>query len=145
MTLKKILFAEDDNRDAELTIEAFSELNLANNVIRVKNGSEVLDYLNKKGIYKNREDGFPVVIILDLNMPILNGLETLKIIKNTPEFKNIPVVMLTSSKDEINLAKSYNMGVNAYVVKPIDFVDFMNAIKQLGMFWAILNNSPLNN
>ena len=134
--------AEDDQKDIDLTLAALEEINLANMIDVVKDGEEALDYLFKRGDYKNRDNGNPVVVLLDLKMPKVDGLEVLKQIKESDELRNIPVVMLTSSKMESDLVASYNLGVNAYVVKPVEFEDFMLAVKEVGSFWAILNETP---
>lgn len=137
--LKRILLAEDDQRDIELTLSAMEEINLANKVDVVKDGEEALDYLFKRAKYENRKSENPAVVMLDLKMPKIGGLEVLKKIKENKELHNIPVVILTSSKMESDLITSYNLGVNAYVVKPVEFENFVKAVKELGSFWAILN------
>lgn len=141
-SLKRILLAEDNIRDIELTLAAFEENHLANEVIVVRDGAEALDYLNKTGKYTERGDGFPAVVFLDLKMPKVDGLEVLRTMKNDHKLRTIPVVMLTSSREERDLIRSYEFGVNAYVVKPVDFDQFAQAIKQLGFFWAVLNELP---
>ncbi|MCH7524387.1 MAG: response regulator [Bacteroidetes bacterium] len=141
-SLKRILLAEDDQKDIELTLAALEEINLANKVDVVNNGEEALDYLFKRGTYKNRENGNPVVVLLDIKMPKIDGLEVIKQIKENDHLKSIPVVILTSSKMESDLITSYNLGVNAYVTKPVGFENFVKAIKELGSFWAILNEIP---
>ncbi len=140
--LKRILLVEDDERDIDLTLAAFAEINIANKIDIVRDGEEALDYLYKRANYKKRTSGNPVVILLDLKMPKVDGLEVLKQIKENDKLRNIPVVILTSSKMESDLIISYELGVNAYVVKPVDFDNFMTAIKELGSFWAILNETP---
>lgn len=140
--LKKILLAEDDQKDIELTLAALEEINIANNIDVVHDGEEALNYLFKRAEYKNRTNGNPVVILLDLKMPKVDGLEVLKQIKENDDFRNIPVVMLTSSKMESDLITSYDLGVNAYVVKPLVFEEFIKAVRDLGSFWAILNEPP---
>ncbi len=140
--LKGILLAEDNVRDVELTLDALGEHNLANEVVVVHDGAEALDYLYHRGRFKMRGDGNPAVILLDLKMPKVDGLEVLRTIKNDETLKMIPVVMLTSSREEQDLVESYKLGVNAYVVKPVSFHDFVEAVKQLGAFWAILNEPP---
>ena len=140
--LKTILFAEDNPNDVELTIEALKEINLANRVQVVRDGSEALDFLYKRGKYINRPGSNPVVILLDIKMPKIDGLQVLKIIKNDDNLKNIPVVILTSSREEKDLMNSYSMNTNAYVVKPVDFDQFSKAIKELGVFWALINEAP---
>ncbi|MBU0712655.1 response regulator [bacterium] len=140
--LARILLAEDDPKDVELTLEALDEYNLANNVAVVNDGQEALDYLYYKGKYKKRSNGNPVVVLLDLKMPKVDGLEVLKQIKTDPDLKTIPVVILTSSKMEKDLVESYNLGTNAYVVKPVAFHEFVDAVKGLGKFWALINEAP---
>lgn len=142
MEIKTVLLAEDNPRDAELTLEALRENNLANDIIWVQDGEMVLNYLLKEGEFVDRTPGLPAVVILDLKMPKMDGIETLAAIRSNEKLKSIPVVMLTSSQQEEDLVKSYNLGVNAYVVKPVDLADFMEAIKQLGMFWVVVNQSP---
>jgi CheY-like chemotaxis protein len=142
MKLKTILLAEDNKNDVDLTILALSESNLANNIEVVNDGVEVIEYLRSEGRFKGRVAGNPAVILLDLKMPRMDGIEVLKEIKNDPLLKLIPVVMVTSSREEQDLVQSYKLGVNAYVVKPVDFNRFIEAIKQLGAFWAVLNEIP---
>jgi len=139
---KSILLVEDNVEDVELTLEALSEYNLTNNVVVARDGAEALDYLYHRGVFKTRPPGNPAVILLDIKMPKVNGLEVLKIIKADEKMKTVPVVMLTSSREEPDLAESYKLGVNAYVVKPVNFQDFVKAVKQLGVFWALLNERP---
>lgn len=136
-----ILYAEDNPDDVELTIAAFKECNLKNRIDIVNDGQEVIDYLTYKGKYKNREKEKPNVILLDIKMPKLDGIQVLKIIKNDPDLRTIPVVMLTSSSMESDLMESYNLGVNAYVVKPVDFQVFIDTVKKIGFFWALLNRT----
>ena len=140
--LKRILLAEDDQRDIELTLAALEDINLANEIDVVRDGEEALDYLFERAKYKNRKNGNPVVVLLDLKMPKVDGLEVLKQIRKSDALCHIPVVILTSSKMESDLITSYNLGVNAYVVKPVEFEDFVKAVKELGSFWAILNEPP---
>ncbi len=140
--LKGILLAEDNVRDVELTLDALGEHNLANEVVVVHDGAEALDYLYHRGRFKMRGDGNPAVILLDLKMPKVDGLEVLRTVKNDETLKMIPVVMLTSSREEQDLVESYKLGVNAYVVKPVSFHDFVEAVKRLGAFWAVLNEPP---
>jgi CheY-like chemotaxis protein len=140
--LHSILLAEDNPNDVELTLAAFSEHNLANEVFVVSDGEEALDYLFRRGRFKDRPNGNPAVILLDLKMPKVDGLEVLRIIKQDEKLKNIPVVMLTSSREEPDLVRSYQFGVNAYVVKPVGFQSFMDAVKQIGVFWALFNEPP---
>ena len=140
--LKTILLAEDNPQDVELTIEALNMQNLANHVVAVNDGVEVMEYLNYEGRYKNRGKGNPVVLLLDIKMPRMDGIEVLKAIRSNEKLKMLPVVMITSSREEPDLKKCYDLGVNAYVVKPVDFKDFMDAVKHIGVFWAILNEKP---
>ncbi len=141
-TVKNILLAEDNAEDVELTLEALSEYNLANDVIVTRDGAEALDYLYQRGPFKMRTAGNPAVILLDIKMPKIDGLEVLRTIKRDEKLKTIPVVMLTSSREEPDLAESYQLGVNAYVVKPVNFQEFVKAVKQLRLFWTILNEPP---
>jgi CheY-like chemotaxis protein len=142
MKLKRILLAEDNPKDIELALEALDENNLANDVVVVRNGAEALDYLYRRGEFSTRPEGNPAVVLLDLKMPKVDGLEVLRRIKSDEQKKIVPVVMLTSSREEQDLVKSYQLGANAYVVKPIDFQQVVDAIKQLGLFWAVLNEVP---
>jgi len=142
--LKKILLVEDNPNDIELTLEALAEHNLANRVVVLNDGVQAMEYLHYEGPYKNRERETPAVILLDIKMPRMDGIEVLQQIKNNSELKTIPVVMLTSSREEPDLMKCYELGVNAYVVKPVNFKDFFAAVKQLGIFWAVLNELPNN-
>jgi two-component system, response regulator len=141
-TLKRILLAEDNKKDVELTLAALAEHRLANAVTVVRDGAEALDYLYRRGKFAGHSEGLPVVVLLDLKMPKVDGLEVLRQMKSNPQLKNIPVVMLTSSREEQDLVNSYNLGVNAYVVKPVDFAQFVESIKTLGCFWAVLNEPP---
>jgi CheY-like chemotaxis protein len=138
----RILMVEDDAKDVELTLTALEEYNLANEVIVTRDGEQALDYLYCRGEYKTRSSGNPAVMLLDLKLPKVDGLEVLKQIKTDGELRMIPVVVLTSSKEEKDMVASYKLGVNAYVVKPVDFHEFVNAIKELGVFWAIINEPP---
>lgn len=142
INLKTILIAEDNPKDVELTLEALSEHNLANHVAVVKDGVEALEYLRCEGKYKGRNKGLPAVLLLDIKMPRMDGIEVLETIRNDGRLKTLPVVMLTSSLEEPDLKKCYDLGVNAYVVKPVDFKDFLDAVKHLGVFWAMLNEQP---
>ena len=139
----RILMVEDDPKDVELTLTALEEYNLANEVIVTRDGEQALDYLYSRGEYKARASGNPAVMLLDLKLPKVDGLEVLKQIKSDGELRMIPVVVLTSSKEEKDMVASYKLGVNAYVVKPVDFHEFVNAIKELGVFWAVINEPPL--
>jgi len=141
-TLRTILLAEDNPKDVELTLEAIAEYNLANRVVVVKDGVETMEYLQYKGKYKLRKKENPAIILLDIKMPRMDGHEVLQAIRKDPALKLIPVVMLTSSREGPDLKKSYELGTNAYVVKPVDFKDFMHAIKQVGVFWALINELP---
>ncbi len=143
-SLKRILLAEDSDRDVELTLAALEEYNLANEVIVAHDGAEALDYLYQRGKFADHANGLPVVVILDLKMPKVDGLEVLRQMKADSKLKQVPVVMLTSSREEQDLVRSYQLGVNAYVVKPVDFQKFVASIKQLGFFWAIINEPPPN-
>ena len=139
---KRILLAEDSSKDVELTLAALEEHNLANEVVVASDGAEALDYLYCRGKFQLRSPENPVVVLLDLKMPKVDGLEVLRTIKGDDRLKTIPVVMLTSSREEKDLVDSYKLGVNAYVVKPVDFQDFIHAIKDLGFFWAVINETP---
>ena len=140
--LKRILLVEDNERDVELTLSALEEYNLANEVVVARDGAEALDYLYQRGKYSDRADGLPAVVLLDLNMPKVDGMEVLQRMKLDPVLKQVPVVMVTSSRVEQDLVRSYELGVNAYVVKPVDFQKFIESIRQIGFFWAILNEPP---
>ena len=142
--IKSILLAEDDPNDVELTLAALAQHNLANKVEVVRDGEEALDYLFRRGKFATRPDGNPVVVLLDLTMPKVNGLEVLHRIKTDEKLKTIPVVALTSSRESPDVRRCYDYGVNAYVVKPVGFPDFINAVKQLGIFWAVVNQPPLH-
>ena len=133
---------EDDPKDVELSLTALEEYNLANEVVVVGDGEQALDYLYFRGEFQSRSGENPAVMLLDLKLPKVDGLEVLKQIKADEKLKLIPVVVLTSSKEEKDMVASYKLGVNAYVVKPVDFHDFVNAIKELGAFWAIINEPP---
>lgn len=140
--LKPILLVEDDKRDLELTLVALERSQLANDVVVVRDGALALDYLQREGQHADRVEGNPAVILLDLKLPKVNGLEVLRVVRSTPALRSIPVVMLTSSQEESDVLKSYELGVNAYVVKPVDFKQFVAAIADLGVFWAVLNEPP---
>jgi DNA-binding response OmpR family regulator len=140
--LGRILLVEDDPKDVELTLTALEEYNLANEVIVARDGEEALDYLYSRGKFKTRSSDNPAVMLLDLKLPKVDGLEVLKQIKSEEKLRMIPVVVLTSSKEEKDMVASYKLGVNAYVVKPVDFHEFVNAIKELGAFWAVINEPP---
>ena len=140
--IKRILLAEDSEKDVELALEALAEHHLANDVIVVQDGEQALDYLYRRGEFAGNADTHPVLVLLDLKMPKVDGMEVLRQIKADPELKRIPVVMMTSSREERDLVRSYDLGVNAYVVKPVKFADFMESVKQLGVFWALINEPP---
>ena len=140
--LGRILMVEDDPRDVELSLNALEEYNLANEVVVVRDGEEALNYLTYQGQYAARPSGNPAVMLLDLKLPKVDGLEVLRQVKLNEKLKMIPVVVLTSSHEEKDLVASYTLGVNAYVVKPVDFHQFVNAIKELGVFWAVINAPP---
>jgi len=136
------LIVEDDPRDVELTLTALEEYNLANAVVVTRDGQEALDYLYRRGKFNTRSDGNPAVMLLDLKLPKIDGLEVLKQVRSDEHLKMIPVVVLTSSHEEKDMMRSYQLGVNAYVVKPVDFHEFVNAVKELGVFWAVINEPP---
>ena len=140
--LKRILLAEDSPNDVELTLAALGQHRLANEIVVVRDGAEALDYLYCRGAFSGRAGGDPALLLLDLKMPKVDGLEVLRIVKNDAALKTIPVVMLTSSREEQDLVASYELGVNSYVVKPVDFGEFMNAVRQIGVFWAVVNEAP---
>ena|SRR5450759_446085 len=140
--LRTILLAEDNPKDVELTLEAMAENNLANNIFVVKDGVEALEFLHCEGKYKQRKEGNPALILLDIKMPRMDGIEVLRHIRSDASLKRIPVVVLTSSREEKDLFNTYELGVNAYVLKPVDFKQFIEAVKQIGSFWAILNELP---
>ena len=141
-SIRSILLAEDNQMDVELTLEALGQHIFANDVVVVGDGAEALDYLRRNGKYADRQEGNPAVVLLDLKMPKVDGLKVLKEIKGDVSLRTIPVVVLTSSREETDLVKSYQLGVNAYVVKPVDFHDFVEAVSKLGVFWAIVNEPP---
>jgi CheY-like chemotaxis protein len=138
----RILLVEDDPNDVELTMTALEDYHLANEVVVARDGAEALDYLYRRGAFASRPNGNPAVLLLDLKLPKVDGLEVLQRIKGDEKFRLIPVVVLTSSREERDMVASYRLGVNAYVVKPVDFHEFVNAIKELGIFWAIINEPP---
>jgi CheY-like chemotaxis protein len=142
MSTKRILLAEDNPNDVELALAAFAELNLANAVVVVNDGVEALDYLRRKEKFADRTDSNPIVVLLDLKMPKLDGLEVLREMKGDAELSHIPVVILTSSREELDLVESYGLGVNGYVVKPVAFDQFLEAIKRIGLFWVLTNEPP---
>lgn len=140
--LKPILLVEDNPKDLELTLLALEKSNLANEVVTVRDGKEALNYLFREGNYQNRTQGNPAVVLLDLKLPKVDGIQVLEKVKADPALQSIPVVMLTTSREEKDLLRSYQLGVNAYVVKPVAFKEFINAIQELGIFWAVLNEPP---
>ena len=140
--LKRIVLAEDNANDVELTMSALRENNVANEVVVVRDGAEALDYLYKRNGYTDRPGNNPALLLLDLKMPKIDGVEVLRQVKTDPALKTIPVVVLTSSREEEDLLRTYDLGVNAYVVKPVDFHEFVDAVKMLGGFWAVVNETP---
>ena len=140
----KILLVEDNVDDVELILAALAKNNLANEVVVARDGEDALDYLYQRGKYTDRDGGLPAVVLLDLNLPKVDGMEVLQRMKIDPALKQVPVVMVTSSRVEQDLVRSYELGVNAYVVKPVDFQKFIESIRQIGFFWAIVNEAPPN-
>lgn len=140
--LKPILLVEDNPNDIELTLQALAKSQLANEVVICRDGAEALDYLYRRGPHENREIREPAVVLLDLKLPKVDGLEVLEKVKGDPLMRAIPIVMLTSSREESDVVRSYNLGVNAFVVKPVGFAAFFQAIQDLGVFWAVLNEPP---
>ena len=140
--LKRILLAEDNENDLELTLAALRAHRLANEVIVVRDGAEALDYLFCRGDFSGRPNVPPALVLLDLKMPKVDGLQVLRVVKSDAQLRKTPVVMLTSSREETDLVRSYELGVNGYVVKPVDFSEFMEAVRQIGGFWAVLNEVP---
>ena len=140
--LKRIVLAEDNTNDVELTMSALRENHVANEVVVVRDGAQALDYLYKRNGYAGRPGHNPALLLLDLKMPKVDGIEVLRAVKTDPALKSIPVVVLTSSREEQDLIRTYDLGVNAYVVKPVDFHEFIDAVKLLGGFWAMVNETP---
>jgi len=140
--LKRILLVEDSKKDVELTLNALEEHHLANEVVVARDGAEALDYLHRRGKFADRPDELPAVVLLDLKLPKVDGLEVLRDLKADERLKLLPVVMLTSSREEQDLVRSYELGVSAYVVKPVDFEQFVSTVKELGLFWAVINEPP---
>jgi CheY-like chemotaxis protein len=138
----RILLVEDSPQDVELTLTALEKHKLANEVVVVRDGQEALDYLHRRGAFKLRSGGNPVVVLLDIKLPKVDGLEVLRFMRADDGLKHTPVVMLTSSREERDIVESYQLGVNAYVVKPVDFHEFVNAVCELGLFWAVINQPP---
>ena len=141
-SVRKILLVEDNADDVELTLAALEGNRVANEVVVVRDGEEALDYLYRRGAHADRHTDDPGLILLDLKMPKVDGVEVLRQVKHDPALRSIPVVMLTSSREEQDLVNSYNLGVNAYVVKPVVFEDFVKAVKVLGQFWVVVNEPP---
>jgi len=141
-TLKRILLVEDDPKDVELTLTALSECDLAGEILVARDGVEALDYLYRRGAFALRPDGNPIVILLDLKLPGLDGIQLLKKLKSDEQMRLIPVVVLTSSREDRDLKRCYELGVNAYVVKPVRFPEFVAVVKEVGVFWALINESP---
>ncbi|WAW86478.1 response regulator [Xanthomonas citri pv. malvacearum] len=140
--IRTILLAEDSPVDAEMAVDALREARLANPIVHVEDGVEAMDYLLRRGMFADREEGLPAVLLLDIKMPRLDGLEVLKQVRSDETLKRLPVVILSSSREESDLARSWDLGVNAYVVKPVDVDQFFNAVKTLGTFWAVINQAP---
>ena len=140
--LRKILLAEDSENDIELTLAALAGHRVANEVVVVRDGVEALDYLHRRGAYADRIPDNPALLLLDLKMPKVDGIQVLREVKSDPSLRTIPVVMLTSSREEQDLVRSYQLGVNAYVVKPVSFQEFMGAVRDMGAFWAVINSPP---
>ena len=140
--LARILLVEDDPRDVELTLTALGEYNLANEVVVTRDGEKALDFLHCRGEFSNRSNDNPAVMLLDLKLPKVDGLQVLQQIRSDERLKLMPVVVLTSSHEEKDMMRSYTLGVNAYVVKPVDFHEFVNAVRELGIFWAVINEPP---
>jgi CheY-like chemotaxis protein len=142
ISLKRILLVDDSPRDTELALDALETYHLSNEVVTLHDGAEALDYLYRRGAFAGRTDAQPALVLLDLKMPKVDGTEVLRQMKNDPELKLVPVVVMTSSREEQDVLKSYQLGVNAYVVKPVNFHEFVDAVKQIGGFWAFLNEPP---
>ncbi|KRG84288.1 chemotaxis protein CheY [Stenotrophomonas daejeonensis] len=140
--LRTILLAEDSPADAEMAIDALRDARLANPIVHVEDGVEALDFLLRRGAWSERGEGLPAVLLLDIKMPRMDGIEVLQRIRAEEELKRLPVVILSSSREESDLARSWDLGVNAYVVKPVDIDQFFNAVKTLGTFWAVINQAP---
>ena len=145
LDLVEILLVEDNPTDAELTLRALRRYNLSNNVVWVKDGAEALDFLNCRGEYATRKNGTPKLILLDLKLPKIDGIEVLRALKSDNKTKVIPVVMLTSSQEERDLVESYRLGVNSYIVKPVDFEKFLETVSQVGFYWSLMNKIPPRN
>ncbi len=141
-TLQTILIAEDSAADAEMAIDALREAKLANPIVHVEDGVEAMEWLQASGEFSGRDDGNPALVLLDIKMPRMDGLEVLKRMRGDDNLCHVPVVILSSSREERDLARSWDLGVNAYVVKPVDVQQFFNAVQTLGRFWAVLNEAP---
>lgn len=139
---RPILLAEDNLNDVELILAAFKDANFVNEIHVTNDGEQALDFLHRRGAYAGRTGPLPAVILLDLKMPKVDGREVLRHVRADPELRHIPVVILTSSREESDLLASYQLGVNAFVVKPVDFQEFIGAVSKLGFFWAMLNEPP---
>ena len=142
-SIRAVLLAEDSPADAEMALDALRDANLVNPIVHVEDGVEALDYLLRRGRFADRPEGDPAVLLLDIKMPRMDGLEVLQAIRNDPNLRRLPVVILSSSREESDLARSWDMGVNAYVVKPVDIDQFFQAVKTLGTFWAVINETPV--
>ncbi len=140
--IRTILLAEDSAADAEMAIDALRDANLANPIVHVEDGVETMDYLLRRGTWADRPEGLPAVLLLDIKMPRMDGLEVLRQVRSHEQLKKMPVVILSSSREESDLARSWDLGVNAYVVKPVDVDQFFQAVKLLGTFWAVINEAP---
>ncbi|NDK38904.1 response regulator [Pseudoxanthomonas gei] len=140
--IRTILLAEDSAADAEMAVDALREANLANPIVHVEDGVETMDYLLRRGAWADRPEGLPAVLLLDIKMPRMDGLEVLRQVRSHEQLKKLPVVILSSSREESDLARSWDLGVNAYVVKPVDVDQFFQAVKLLGTFWAVINEAP---
>ena len=139
--LRTILIAEDSEADAEMAIDALRDAPLANPIVHVEDGVEAMDFLLRRGAFADREEGLPAVLLLDIKMPRMDGLEVLRLIRADEDLKRLPVVILSSSREESDLARSWDLGVNAYVVKPVDLEQFFQAVKTIGTFWALINQA----
>jgi CheY-like chemotaxis protein len=142
MQTKRILLVEDNPKDIELTLAALEHNHLVNGVVVARDGVEALDYLHCTGKFSGRERDLPVLVLLDLKMPKMDGLEVLRAVKQDHVLRSVPIVVLTSSREERDILESYNVGVNAYVVKPVEFEGFLEVVRQLGLFWVVLNQAP---
>jgi CheY-like chemotaxis protein len=140
--LGKILLVEDDPNDAELSVMALTDNHLANEIVIARDGEEALDFLYRRGVYASTEGGNPIVVLLDLKLPKVDGLEVLKQVKSDPDLRTIPVVMLTSSREERDVLRSYDLGTNSYVAKPVGFEEFVESVKEVGLFWTVVNHPP---